>query len=88
MEIEFNTSKDLINQEKHGISLADAADIEWDTLYAEQDTRFDYSEARIIGFAYIGLRLFCVIYTDRGNVRRIISLRKANKREVNRYAKA
>lgn len=45
-----------------------------------------YGEVRMIGFAYIGLRLCCVVYTGRGDERRIISLRKANKREVTRYA--
>ena len=35
---------------------------------------------------YIGLRLFCVIFVDRADGRRIISLRKANTREENRYA--
>ena len=56
-------------------------------IYETQDTRRDYGEARMIGFAYIGLRLCCVVYADRCEERRIISLRKANKREVTRYAK-
>jgi uncharacterized DUF497 family protein len=42
----------------------------------------------MIGIAYIGLRLFVVVYVDRSEVRRIISLRKANRREINRYAEA
>ncbi|VAW31986.1 hypothetical protein MNBD_CHLOROFLEXI01-1106, partial [hydrothermal vent metagenome] len=46
----------------------------------------DYDEVRVIGYAPIGQRVFCVVYTDRGNTRRIISLRKANKREVKNYA--
>jgi hypothetical protein len=42
----------------------------------------------MIGFAYIGLRLYCVVFTDRDDVRRIISLRKANRREIAHYAAA
>jgi uncharacterized DUF497 family protein len=42
----------------------------------------------MIGFAYIGIRLHCVVFTDRGDVRRIISLRKANKKDLERYAAA
>jgi len=38
--------------------------------------------------AYIGMRLFYVVYVDRAGVRRIISLRKANTRKVKRYAEA
>ncbi len=49
-------------------------------------TRHDYGENRQIGYAYIGLRLYCVVYTDRDESRRIISLRKANNREINHYA--
>jgi len=60
--------------------------MEWNTLFATPDQRHDYGEERIIGFAYIGLRLYCVVFTDRDNERRIISLRKANSREVKYYA--
>ena len=40
----------------------------------------------MIGYAPISDRVYCVVYTDRDNERRIVSLRKANKREVKRYA--
>lgn len=88
MRITFNPAKDAINLAKHGISLAAATDIEWDTLYAASDSRQAYGEERMIGIGYIGLRLFVVVYVDRDDRRRIISLRKANRREENRYAKA
>ena len=88
MEITFDPAKDVINLAKHGISLAAAAEIEWDTLYAVPDTRQAYGEERMVGIGYIGLRLFVVVYVDRDDVRRIISLRKANRREENRYAEA
>ena len=70
------------------MSLAAADGIEWDTLWAFEDNRADYGEVRVTGFAYIGLRLHCVIFTDRGDVRRIISLRKANQKELKIYAAA
>jgi len=41
----------------------------------------------MIGIGYIGDRLFNVVFVERGEERRIISLRKANQREVKRYAK-
>ena len=50
------------------------------------DTRHDYGEVRMIGYVPIGDRVFCVVFVDREEVRRIISLRKANDREVKRYA--
>jgi uncharacterized DUF497 family protein len=48
----------------------------------------DYGEARMCAIAYISLRLYFVVYVDRANVRRVISLRKANLKEVQRYAEA
>lgn len=86
MKITFDAAKDAANIEKHGVSLAEALDLEWDWLLAVPDDRRDYGEERWRGFAPIGQRVFCVIFTERGEELRIISLRKANKREVSRYA--
>ncbi len=86
MEISFDPAKDVANAEKHGVSLALALDLEWDLLLFELDTRRDYGEVRMIGYAPIDDRLYCVVFTDRGSERRVISLRKANPREVKRYA--
>ena len=87
MKIEFDPRKDITNMEKHGVSLRTAKSLEWELLLAEQDTRYEeYDEIRMIGYAPIEYRVFCVVYTERGDMRRIISLRKANKREVKKYA--
>jgi hypothetical protein len=51
------------------------------------DLRRVYEEPRQCGIGGIGLRLFFVVFVDRADGRRVISLRKANPREVNRYAK-
>ncbi len=40
----------------------------------------------MIGYALVGARLYCVVFAGRAGVRRIISLRKANDREVDLYA--
>ena len=74
--------------EKHyGVSLADAKAFEWEKTVVWPDYRKDYGEDRMIGIGYIGERLFNVVFVDRDGIRRIISLRKANLREVKRYAK-
>lgn len=86
MNITFDTAKDAINQQKHGISLADAAYFEWDSSIAMADARRDYGEDRHIAFGYLHDRIYCVVFTDRANdERRIISLRKANSREIRRH---
>ncbi|QXX73431.1 hypothetical protein MHY1_00227 [Methylovirgula sp. HY1] len=81
----FDPAKDAVNQAKHGVSLALA-----EVLFAGPhasiiDDRFDYGEARQVAFGLIHDRLFVCVYTDREAERRVISLRKANQREVNRY---
>ncbi len=86
MNITFDHVKNASNISKHGVSLADAASLEWGTAIFWLDTRRDYGEVRMAAIGYIRLRLFCVIFVDRADGRRIISLRKANIREENRYA--
>jgi len=85
MHISYDQDKDTANIAKHGLSLAHAARLDWDTLIAMPDTRHNYGEQRMTGYAFIGTRLYCVIFVDRQNTRRIISLRKANPREVKSY---
>lgn len=86
MRIAFDPDKDAANIAKHGVSLALASEFEWDSLWVKPDERRNYGEKRMIGYALIGPRLYCAVFTDRGNERRIISLRKANSREVTHYA--
>ena len=86
MKITFDPAKDAANISKHGVSLGMAAGLEWDTALTWPDERKDYGEPRMGGIGYIGLRLFCVVFVDRADTRRIISLRNANSREVQRYA--
>lgn len=86
MKTTFDPAKDAANIAKHGVSLALASELMWDEMVATEDARQSYGEVRFAGYAPIGSRLFCVVFTDRGQERRIISLRKANSREVKRYA--
>ncbi|MEO5376686.1 MAG: BrnT family toxin [Magnetococcus sp. DMHC-6] len=75
----------MSNLEKHGISLADASPLEWDTVHAMQDCRRNYGETREVGYGLIGERLYCVVFVQREETTRIISFRKANRRGVHRY---
>ncbi len=85
MEIEFDPDKDVSNQAKHGVSLALAAELEWDAALVWEDTRYEYGELRMIALAPEINVLYYVAFVDRGEVRRIISLRRANRREVKYY---
>ena len=90
MNVTFDQAKDAANLAKHGVSLTEAAGFEWDSAVVWPDTRRDYGEARMVALGYIGLRIMALVFVDRPpeqpTERRIISLRKANSREVKRYA--
>lgn len=85
IDIEFDPAKDEINKRKHGVSLADAGLIEWETAKIIEDDRKDYQETRYQGLGMIGGRLHFITFTFRGNAMRVISLRKANRREGKYY---
>jgi uncharacterized DUF497 family protein len=82
---EWDDIKDHSNQRKHGISLAAAADLFHGRYFEFPDNRTDYGERRMIAYGLVEGRVHCCIYTWRGHSRRIISLRKANRREVDAY---
>lgn len=88
MKITFDPAKDEANQAKHGVPLSMVSEFEWIDAVAWEDVRRPYGEARMVAIGYIGLRLYVIVYVDRDGTRRIISLRKANSREVKFYAKA
>ncbi len=54
------------------------------TLTVEDD-RYDYGEQRYISIGYLDGRMVVLVWTERQQVRRIISLRKANEREQKIY---
>lgn len=89
MYIEFDAAKDEANFLKHGMSLRQAAEMDWGSLVLQVDRRRDYGEVREIGYGLIGSRLHCVVFVRLPDDRyRVISLRKANRREVRLNAKA
>jgi uncharacterized protein len=85
MEIEFDLIKNASNQAKHGVSLALAAELAWDEALVWVDDRYEYGELRMIALAPETNTLYYVAFVDRGEIRRIISLRRANRREVKYY---
>ncbi len=85
MRFEFDPAKDRINQAKHGVSLILAVELDWEAALVWIDGRFEYSETRMVALAPKTGILYYVAFVDRGEVRRIISLRRANRREVKHY---
>jgi len=88
VRIEFDPAKDAANQAKHGVSLAFAGELDWDAALVWIDDRIGYDELRMIGLAPKTEILYYVAFVDRGETRRIISLRRANRREVKHYVQS
>ena len=85
MHIEFDSAKDMANQTKHGVSLSVAEELDWEAALVWIDDRFEYGEMRMIALAPKTEILYYVAFVDRGEARRVISLRRANRREVKHY---
>lgn len=85
MKFTFDTNKDAINLAKHNLSLAEAERLDWVDMLSWVDDRQDYKEVRQIGLVPMKQRLYVVVFVDKKTERRIISLRKANLRECERY---
>jgi len=81
MQYEWDENKRIANLARHKIDFADAIDFEWGTALETIDDRFDYGEKRWVALGFIRKKLHVMVYTFRAKNIRIISLRKANKRE-------
>ena len=85
MRLTFDPAKNALNVERRGLAFELVADIDWDTALLRKDARKDYGERRMQVFGLIGPRLHVAIVTYRGDDVHVISLRKANQKEVTFY---
>jgi uncharacterized DUF497 family protein len=85
MDFEWDPAKEEKNINERDLDFTTASRI-WDGPVLETiDDRRDYRETRILAFGKINGRLTAVLFTWRGKTRRIISARKANRREQRRF---
>lgn len=85
MLIDFDPAKDKLNRAQHGLSLGLARKLVWDEALVWVDDRYEYDEIRMIGLVPEGNTLYYVAFVDRGEVRRVISLRFAERKEIKHY---
>lgn len=88
MDISFDPAKDARNLATRGLSFARAADFEWETAVIKEDLRRDYGERRFQALGLIEDRLHMLVFTVRIATIHVISLRKANDREIRCYEEA
>lgn len=86
LTFEWDEDKARRNEKKHGISFVDAVDVFVDPHRLERiDDRDDHDEERYQVIAMASGRVLFVVHTERGNVYRIISARKATPDEEAAY---
>lgn len=83
---DFDPAKNAENLRKHGVSLALGVEALADVnLIEEEDRSVNYSEVRFIAFGMVRSVVYGVIYAERVDHIRIISVRRATPRETGRY---
>jgi len=81
MLIEWDDAKSQRNLLERGFGFDYAAAIFMGPTLEAHDNRRDYGEVRVQAVGRAGDDILCVVYSDRGEVRRIISARLANRKE-------
>jgi uncharacterized DUF497 family protein len=88
VKFEWDEEKDKENVRKHELDFADAWEIFDAPMLTNLDTSEDYGEDRWIGIGFLKNFIVVATYTEREDVIRIISLRKALKHERTRFEEA
>lgn len=88
MRIFYDPAKNQRNIRERGLSFESAAEFEFESALYAVDERQDYGETRYVAVGMLGVRLHVLCFAEMPEGIRVISFRKANAREVNRYAKA
>ncbi|MFO1103272.1 MAG: BrnT family toxin [Methylocystis sp.] len=83
--IEYDPQKDALNREIRGLSFELVNDFRWERAIVGRDDRRDYGEDRFWALGFIGEDLYSVVFTPRGMAIRVISLRKASRKERMAY---
>jgi len=85
MTYEWDGAEIRSNVAKHGLDFEDAELVFTAPCVTFVDNRFDYGEERFVTLGFLGGRLVMIAHAQRGETTRIISMRKANRREQKIY---
>lgn len=86
MQIEFDPEKREKTLSERGLDFARAGEVFAGVTVTAEDARFDYGEPRFTTAGVLDGRMVVIVWTPRGEARRIISMRKANEREIAKIA--
>jgi uncharacterized DUF497 family protein len=85
MKIDFDPDKNAKNIRERGLSFEQVAEFDFETALFTVDDRHDYGEVRYRALGLIDQRLHALVFVEIAGGIRVISFRKANKREVKHY---
>jgi uncharacterized DUF497 family protein len=85
MKFEWDEVKRRANYAKHGLDFRDAEKVFQGITLTAEDNRQDNGEKRFISLGLLDDMVVVVVYTERSDKTRIISMRKANQRERKAY---
>lgn len=85
MEIEYDSAKREATLTHRGLDFARCDEVFNSVIVTNEDCRKDYGEARFVTAGILDHRAVIVVWTPRGAARRIISMRKANEREIRTF---
>lgn len=86
MQIEFDSHKRDKTLAERSLDFARAGEVFAGVNVTFSDNRLDYGEQRFNTVGMLDGRMVVVAWTPRGEVRRIISMRKTNEREQARFS--
>lgn len=79
--IYYDPAKREATLERRGVDFNDAGVVFEGLAYEWLDDRIAYGETRIVSAGWLNGRMMIVVWTPRGEIRHVISMRKANARE-------
>jgi uncharacterized DUF497 family protein len=85
MEFEWDEAKRQSNLARHGFDFANVARFDWGAAEIGRDLRFDYGEERFTAYGIMDGRLMVIVFTRRAAATRVISFRRANRKEGRIY---
>jgi uncharacterized DUF497 family protein len=88
MDVIYDSAKSARNIELRDLSFERAAEFDFQTAVFAVDNRRDYGETRHRALGFLDGRLYALVYVEAAIGIRVISFRKANKREVRQYEEA
>jgi uncharacterized DUF497 family protein len=88
MQFEWDENKARSNRVKHGVGFELALLFEFDNAIVTVDDDFDYGEERLKAIGLISGNIYVLVYTETEDIVRVISLRKADRKETRDYVES